>query len=400
MNLLNETFEHIDERLIQRLFDNQIQESKTLDYKREINLKSNDDKRELLADITSFANTEGGVIIFGIEEKKNEKGENTGLPEKASDLKIDNPDKFLQSLEDIVHNNTEPKLSAAQVKIISYKEQQLLIVGVPKYIGLPFMVTLNSTNKFYKRRNTGKYLVDVYELSEIFLKNYKMKERAEQFRLSRLKQVRALEFLPNLDIKGSYFLHIIPLGYLDENLIELSNYERIEQLRKDLVPIDSGGYSHRHNLEGFLTHYSYNAQEIKSYVQLFRDGTMEYYTSTLHHQRTADEAALNFNGYFLEKETIEKVGQSFRVLDYLKIEPPYVIFISVFDLLGGVIDGPKLMFTKRGDRNEIHLPSVVFNSRTEDIAGKMKSTFDIFWQSANYPKSPYYDDQGQGKEPH
>jgi hypothetical protein len=50
MNLLNETFGHIDEKLIQRLFDNQIQESKTLDYKREINLKSNDDKRELLAE--------------------------------------------------------------------------------------------------------------------------------------------------------------------------------------------------------------------------------------------------------------------------------------------------------------------------------------------------------------
>jgi hypothetical protein len=398
MDLLNEAFGNIDDKVIQRLFDNQIQEGKTLDYKREINLKSNDDKRELLADITSFANTDGGVIIFGIEEKKNERGENTGLPERACDLKIDNTDKFLLSLEDIIHNNTEPRLASVQIKFINYEEQKLLIVGVSKYIGLPFMVTLNSTNKFYKRRTTGKYLVDVYELSEIFLKNYKMKEKAEQFRLSRLKKVRELEFLPNLDINGSYFLHIIPLGYLDENLIELSNYQRIEQLKRDLAPIDSSGYNHRHNLEGFLTYYVYVSQEIKSYAQLFRDGTMEYYTSTMHHQRNSDEAALNFSGYYLEKETIEKVEQSFRIYEYLKIEPPYLIFISVFDLRDGLIEGPNLIFTKRGERNEVHLPSVIFNSRTEDIEAKMKNTFDIFWQSANYLKSPYYDDKGQRKK--
>lgn len=397
MDLLNEAFGHVDERVIQRLFDNQIQEGKTLDYKREINLKSNDDKRELLADITSFANTEGGMIIFGIEEKKNEKGENTGLPERINDLKVDNPDKFLQSLEDIIHNNTEPRLASAQLKFIDYKENQLLLVGIPKYIGLPFMVTLNSTNKFYKRRNTGKYLIDVYELSEIFLKNYKMKERAEQFRVSRLKKVRGREFLPTLDIKGSYFLHIIPLGYLEENLVALSDDQRIDQLKRELAPINSAGQNHRHNLEGFLTYDNY-ANETKSYAQLFRDGTIEYYTSTLHHQNTSDEAALNFNGYYFEKKTIEKVEQTFRIFDHLKIEPPYLIFISVFDLLKSLIDGPNLS-PKRGERNEIHLPSIVFNSRTEDIAAKMKGTFDIFWQSANFSKSPYYNDQGQWTKP-
>src|SRR5690606_35179605 len=161
-------------------------------------------------------------------------------------------------------------------------------------------------------------------LSEIFLKNYKMKERAEQFRVSRLKKVRGREFLPTLDIKGSYFLHIIPLGYLEENLVALSDDQRIDQLKRELAPINSAGQNHRHNLEGFLTYDNY-ANETKSYAQLFRDGTIEYYTSTLHHQNTSDEAALNFNGYYFEKKTIEKVEQTFRIFDHLKIEPPYLI---------------------------------------------------------------------------
>lgn len=394
MDLLNETFKDIDEKVIQRLFDSQIQENKTLDYKREIKIKSNDEKKELLADITSFANTDGGIIIFGIEEKRNEKGENTGLPEKTVSLDVENPDKFVQSLEDIIHNNTDPKLSTVQIKFINFKSAQLLILGVPKYIGLPFMVTLNSTNKFYKRRNTGKYLVDVYELSDVFLRNYKMKEKAEQFRLQRISTVRDLEFLPNLDINGSVFLHIIPLGYLDDNHIDLSNYLRTEYLKANFSPIASSGYNHRHNLEGFLTYADYKKMTY-SYAQLFRNGAMEYYTSQLHRVTNQENNTLSLNGYFLEEECIKKIKQSFALFDYLKIEPPYLVLASIFDLKGGLLEGPNILFTKRADRNEILLPSVLFNSRSELAENKMKNIFDIFWQSANYTKSPYYNEQGE-----
>ena len=157
------------------------------------------------------------------------------------------------------------------------------MIGIPKSIGLPYMVTYNSTNKFYKRRNSGKYLLDIYELNNLFMSNLTIKEAANNFREKRIKEVRELKFLPKLDIIGSYFLHIIPLDHLGENIIDISTESKLNYLKKKLKPINSNGFDYRHNLDGFMTFSSDHINNNpNSYVQLFRDGTLEFYTSQLH----------------------------------------------------------------------------------------------------------------------
>ena len=63
-------------------------------------------------------NTEGGCLIFGIEEKKDSNNQNTGIPNKITGIQIGNNDKLVQALEDIVKNNTEPSISNLHIKII------------------------------------------------------------------------------------------------------------------------------------------------------------------------------------------------------------------------------------------------------------------------------------------
>jgi predicted HTH transcriptional regulator len=50
------------------LITNGIAESRTLDYKRSLPGNSDADKKEFLADVSSFANTAGGDLVFGIDE--------------------------------------------------------------------------------------------------------------------------------------------------------------------------------------------------------------------------------------------------------------------------------------------------------------------------------------------
>ena len=54
-------------------------ESKFLDYKRDIVGNGDGDRKEFLYDISSFANTQGGYLVFGIEEAK-------GLPTRIVGL--------------------------------------------------------------------------------------------------------------------------------------------------------------------------------------------------------------------------------------------------------------------------------------------------------------------------
>lgn len=48
---------------IQSLIDNSACESKLLEYKKELKIESDSDKKEFLADISSFANCTGGDFI-------------------------------------------------------------------------------------------------------------------------------------------------------------------------------------------------------------------------------------------------------------------------------------------------------------------------------------------------
>src|SRR5580700_10980617 len=53
---------------IQELKAAGIQEGTTVEYKRELPGTRDEDKREFLADASSFANTEGGDILYGVAE--------------------------------------------------------------------------------------------------------------------------------------------------------------------------------------------------------------------------------------------------------------------------------------------------------------------------------------------
>ncbi len=60
-------FDEIDESHLQALIENGYGERQTVEYKRELASGSDADKREFLADGSSFANAGGGDLIFGIE---------------------------------------------------------------------------------------------------------------------------------------------------------------------------------------------------------------------------------------------------------------------------------------------------------------------------------------------
>jgi predicted HTH transcriptional regulator len=64
LDLTNKPFDDILEADLQELIKNQISEKKNLEYKAELSLLSDKEKKEFLADISSFANSNGGDIYI------------------------------------------------------------------------------------------------------------------------------------------------------------------------------------------------------------------------------------------------------------------------------------------------------------------------------------------------
>jgi predicted HTH transcriptional regulator len=60
-------------------------------------------KLEFLADVTSFANSNGGTIFYGIEAKD-------GQPISMDGFEISNLDKFKLRIEEILKDNIKPRI--------------------------------------------------------------------------------------------------------------------------------------------------------------------------------------------------------------------------------------------------------------------------------------------------
>ena len=241
----------IDFSDIERIVNNKLSESKSLDYKREINLEKGDEKN-ILYDIASFANSDGGILVFGVSESKDSDGKNNGLPDEIIGLNIDNFDKLILKIEDLIHSSIEPNIPNITIKVLSNKDKNVLLIAIPKPIGLPRMVTYNNSNKFYKRRNSGKYLLDIFELNQLFMSNFELTKQIEEYRKERVQDVLNLGFISDLDPKNSTFIHIIPISYYTYNQLSLTEDLLLNSIKEKLRPIDSGSWDSRHNFEGFL----------------------------------------------------------------------------------------------------------------------------------------------------
>src|SRR3954451_17276289 len=62
---------------IDALVADEVREGRTLDYKEKLPGNADKDKKEFLADVSSFANAGGGDMIFGVVEKRD------GCPERC-----------------------------------------------------------------------------------------------------------------------------------------------------------------------------------------------------------------------------------------------------------------------------------------------------------------------------
>lgn len=393
MRLLGKRIKDVTIDDIQRLIDNEVAESMTIEYKAELKIDKGEERKEFLADITSFTNTEGGVIIYGIAEKKDSNHQNLGIPDRLTPIESENTEKLIQAIESIAKDGVEPKIGNLAVHTIQHQGGYLLLIGISKSIGLPHMVTIKRTNKFYKRSNSGKYLVDVYELQTLYNQSISNKQEAERFRIRRINEVKNNQFLPNVDSGPTLFFHVIPTNFL-VNEIDLTNTDTIDLIVKELKPIQHHGWDFFLNIEGICTFNDLEEGIIKSYTQFFRNGMVEFFTTKLFHFKNSKNKIF-IEGQMIEIEAIRALNNVLKVYNSLNIDYPFIVFFSFAGIRPATIYGGNLADRPRIiHKDELLTPPVLITDNSQSIDQQLKPLFDIMWQSGNFTKSPYYDDNG------
>jgi len=86
VHIRHRPIDEIEEDDLKELIQYKDPETKYIDYKRELPKNKRKDTIDLLSDVSSFANTSGGHLIYGIEEAR-------GVPVKPAPMNLDDPDK-------------------------------------------------------------------------------------------------------------------------------------------------------------------------------------------------------------------------------------------------------------------------------------------------------------------
>lgn len=142
---------------LQKLISNEVQESIHLDYKdsRAINRKK---RHEISKDVSAFANSDGGILVYGITEEQH-------LP-VAIDCGVDHASFTREWLEEVITSNVQPTiegLSIVQIPLSS--EKSVYVIRVPKSSRAPHQE--QSSKRYYRRYNFKSQPMEDYEIQDI-----------------------------------------------------------------------------------------------------------------------------------------------------------------------------------------------------------------------------------------
>lgn len=160
--MIPRSFESIERGDLETLITNQVAERRTLEFKRDLPGGSERERKEFLADVSSFANAQGGDILFGIDARQ-------GVAVGLAGLAVDDSDKEMLRWEDVLLAGVEPRMPGVRFRWIDCGDKRgVMLIRVPASSIAPHRVIFARSNRFYGRKSNGKYEMDTHELRDAF----------------------------------------------------------------------------------------------------------------------------------------------------------------------------------------------------------------------------------------
>ncbi|MBB5065067.1 helix-turn-helix domain-containing protein [Granulicella mallensis] len=384
-------FDEIGSEDILKLVAAKNPEQKTLEYKAKLNIDTGDEKAEFLADISSFANASGGDIVFGISDERDGENKATGIPGEISGLSIENPEAELGRVSQIIESGVQPRF-AFQAKVISIPDKgSVILIRVPKSWDSPHMVTYSNRTRFYSRNGiVGKVQLDVRQIGAAFAEQRGVGERLRAWKADRIAKAVAGE--GPVELKGvSVLWHFVSVPTLNDDQVlprafntSMLHGQPLMSLSTEFVRYNADGYlMSSHNVHGTA----------RSYLQVFREGHLEYgdcYALDSDHDG-------HIAGGIMEDKLINTFGRAALLLKALGTADPIFVCLTLIGMKGIDIYLPSHAQSWNGatslpfDRDIIICPDIQLQNldEGEPYRSTLRPIVDAIWQAAGRETSPY-----------
>jgi Putative DNA-binding domain len=157
---------------INSYIENAIEENSSLEYKGGLSLDLSIDKNksELCKDVSAFANSNGGILIYGISEF--DLREKAHLPERITP--VDGGIFTKERIEQILHSNIKPKIKDIEiipVRINETTSESVYILDIPR----SYTAHQSFDKKYYRRYNFHSVPMEDYEIRDTMNRNVSAK---------------------------------------------------------------------------------------------------------------------------------------------------------------------------------------------------------------------------------
>lgn len=364
-----------------------VSENTYLDFKRDLPGRDARGTQDLLADVSAFANSSGGDLLYGIEEDGEGRAANI-VPQGG------NMDEEARRVQDVLMNNIEPRVPGLQVVPITVEGGFVLAIRTPQSWAGPHRVRTN--NAFYLRENGRKRTLDVPEIRGLFLRSDEQAQRVRNFRTERLGQILAGS-APHRLVHGALLVgHFVPT----QAALGGVSIDPVPYMRQRRLPVLSSTIpGARINADGALVVRNPNAAGTFGYSQLFRNGYFE--TVKVLAAPAGERSPLGSISY--EREFIELVRVLRAEYTHLGIGTEMTCMVSILranlaEL--GVRRWDYNLEDHQGyfDRETLVLPDVLLPPEMSPEQA-LRPVFDLVWQAAGLPFSFNYDDAGSWSPP-
>jgi schlafen family protein len=399
---LNKPLDEITSADLHALVDNGVSELRAIEYKRDLPGAGDEAKREFLADVTSFANTSGGHLVYGITEE-------SGYPTAVPGVSTPDIEAALLRLESVIRDGVVPRIPGVGLHVIELGNQAFGVVfRVPRSSLRPHMVTFKNLSRFFARTSAGKYQLDVGEIRSAFLAGPLESDRIRLFRGERLAAIAAGELPTVLEEGATVVLHLVPVAAVEDLAAPLGDLSAViddDRLRPMYL---AQSFGVRWNLDGLFTDDWVDTGAARAYVQVFRSGAIEAVDlwtieGVDEFMRQGAPPTNGISGYVVERTLIDATKRFLELGQVLGVQPPVVALISLLGVKGKIlIAGDEERFAYRRpfsrrpeiDRDRLLLPEVRFELLEADPAIVLRRAFDALWQAGGFPGSPHYDAGG------
>jgi len=382
--MIDKPFDDIEFSDLERLVENAVAESQAIEYKSELPGDTDAAKKEFLADVSAFANTSGGDLLYGITEKD-------GVAAAVDGVKIADPDAAILKYENIIRTGIEPRISVRMKGIATSEKKTVLLIRVEKSWLSPHRVVYKGHDKFYARNSGGKYSLDTQQLREAFNLSQTVVERMKEFRTGRIFEISAGNPPVKLAAGVKAVLHFLPLGAFSPG----QHIEVREMMEHHIDQPNLGGLRSiiplpAINFDGVLYRDDGLRQDAnktpRRYIQIFRNGIIESVFSTSWTENQIPNCKF-------AKSMCHFLYCSMNFAGKFDVSPPAFVCLTLVDAkdcqILGSSDGPfSNSPTGKIDRDILQMPEKMISSYDVNPLDVLSPMFDIVWQACGDPGMP------------